>query len=54
MARVNNRYAYAGKKNNYPLSELIIRSSYTASVVTSSCHNDISHFSDVKYDKYVF
>lgn len=38
------------KKNNYPRNLLL--DTLHGSVITSSCH-DISHFSDVKYDKYV-
>lgn len=55
MARVNNRYAYIGKKKKKEQlsAELIIRSSLHGSAVTSSCRDDISHFSDVKCDKYV-
>jgi len=41
------------KKNNYPRNLLLDLAIY-GSVVTSSCNDDISHFSDVKRDKYVF
>lgn len=49
MARVNNQYAYVDKKNS-PCN-LLLDTLY-GSVITSSCY-DISHFSDVEYDKYV-